>query len=1240
MQILMKFSHYATLLRLNKPIGILLLLWPTLIALWIASAGHPNISLVFIFVMGVILMRSAGCVINDIVDQKLDKKVSRTCTRPLVTGQVSTKEAVELYQLAADQGYADAQCNLGWCYMDGIGISVNKLLGKKYYQDAANQQDAIAQNNLGHYYENKGDRKRAAEYFESAARQGYPAAQQALQRLQVFLTTSSAIPATASVIANSAIGNASTVSASVPASVNSTVVPTAANASPVAVNTVASPLAINTIAAPVVVKVATIAAFTASGLNPQSQPTSQAATLNTNGVSASSVVVQQTAYTSTIPTQPPVPNISVVQPSEAVKTEYAEHNLDMSTSLLSTTAAQESVMVTTTKPDQTNTVDHEKAREDYINFQIKRIETTVPVAEQAKVFFEQGKKEEEKAEAEEKTRKILQFAPWPELNKKIAEGLYEIARKKGCQSAQESLYKCYEYEYNIYKKRIDTIINEENYGWARLMVGWMLWNGRLIQDVNGEIIINKEGERRDHKAAFEQFLKGEEALQKVVKVQSDNKVINECLVKELVNYQKRIIEIYTTGQLYGSEIFKKDELKTNKKIKESEERYAEKIRRNCDILAEKNRATQTAAQLNPATIQNVAPKPTAPKVATTLPPASMSTSSTVPVSTQTSVLGSNPQSLQLNVTSPPLILSTNGATVLPVVDKQTTPTPTILVQLPVSNIPVQPIATSITTSQQSLGSLTVLLPVVPQPLGISTTPIAVQPIVGCPKPPENGPFCSPENGPRLTKTDSGPVSGTTNALTVQSLRNLLIFGNNGTIEGRKREGLFDKQNKSIDEQAKSKILSYLSKNGHELGNAVSEGDCFFDSVDQGLAQVHIAIPSEYNGQFGHKKLRQICAKYAKNNKDHWLKEKILKDQSDYQNYLATIGYTAPEMEKMWREEHLFRGVPIWGNPHIDGRIICNVLNIKLHTIEIMKVENNVVFHHELTDDQSSKSVTEKEAGELYKGNRVIHLAVYQGSLHYVPLINQSFKAKNEGIPESTGVTVLPVVVQQTAFTPPTSLQSQTETPVNVQSSVVQTLEAVVKEYAQISAASSHSSSHSGSVLGQRVNPPFILSKTGPETGNHTKQKEEVRNTARKMSDDLDKLLSEYGRNKPGNPVKITIASFMKKILDSLLDGRPFENASTEKDNLRNQLAKESIDSLENLSKNYALEYGYLLALTDFSSKENVKASGTVSYIASFFSLSWVKDRSTPLYSNFNEMLKKSLESASKTEVAKPSFSSK
>ena len=93
----MKITHYMSLMRLNKPIGILLLLWPTLWSLWIAAKGMPRWDLLIIFSLGVVVMRSAGCVINDIADRKIDGKVKRTQDRPLATGAVSTREAVILF---------------------------------------------------------------------------------------------------------------------------------------------------------------------------------------------------------------------------------------------------------------------------------------------------------------------------------------------------------------------------------------------------------------------------------------------------------------------------------------------------------------------------------------------------------------------------------------------------------------------------------------------------------------------------------------------------------------------------------------------------------------------------------------------------------------------------------------------------------------------------------------------------------------------------------------------------------------------------------------------------------------------------------------------------------------------------------------------------------------------------------------------------------------------------------------
>ncbi|MDK2124205.1 4-hydroxybenzoate octaprenyltransferase [Chitinimonas sp. DQS-5] len=91
-----RLSLYEKLMRLDRPIGILLLLWPTLWGLWIAAAGVPAWLTLWIFIMGTVLMRSAGCVINDYADRDFDPHVERTKDRPLAARRVSTKEALLL----------------------------------------------------------------------------------------------------------------------------------------------------------------------------------------------------------------------------------------------------------------------------------------------------------------------------------------------------------------------------------------------------------------------------------------------------------------------------------------------------------------------------------------------------------------------------------------------------------------------------------------------------------------------------------------------------------------------------------------------------------------------------------------------------------------------------------------------------------------------------------------------------------------------------------------------------------------------------------------------------------------------------------------------------------------------------------------------------------------------------------------------------------------------------------------
>lgn len=101
-----KWALYARLMRIDKPIGTLLLLWPTLWGLWIASNGHPHPAVLIVFVLGTVLMRSAGCVVNDYADRDFDPHVERTRERPLASGKVTKKEALVLAAALALAAFA------------------------------------------------------------------------------------------------------------------------------------------------------------------------------------------------------------------------------------------------------------------------------------------------------------------------------------------------------------------------------------------------------------------------------------------------------------------------------------------------------------------------------------------------------------------------------------------------------------------------------------------------------------------------------------------------------------------------------------------------------------------------------------------------------------------------------------------------------------------------------------------------------------------------------------------------------------------------------------------------------------------------------------------------------------------------------------------------------------------------------------------------------------------------------
>jgi 4-hydroxybenzoate polyprenyltransferase len=96
-ELISQLRNYGKLMRIDKPIGIWLLLWPTLWALWLAGEGTPDQGLFVVFLLGVFIMRSAGCVLNDYVDRKIDPYVERTRTRPIASGRVAPTEALVLF---------------------------------------------------------------------------------------------------------------------------------------------------------------------------------------------------------------------------------------------------------------------------------------------------------------------------------------------------------------------------------------------------------------------------------------------------------------------------------------------------------------------------------------------------------------------------------------------------------------------------------------------------------------------------------------------------------------------------------------------------------------------------------------------------------------------------------------------------------------------------------------------------------------------------------------------------------------------------------------------------------------------------------------------------------------------------------------------------------------------------------------------------------------------------------------
>ncbi|HWW21747.1 MAG TPA: 4-hydroxybenzoate octaprenyltransferase [Steroidobacteraceae bacterium] len=131
-----RLADFGRLMRLDRPIGIWLLLWPELWALWIAAAGHPNLRLLSIFLCGTVLMRSAGCVINDLIDRNIDPHVKRTRSRPLAARVIGPYEALWLFGvLILSAGLLALQLNaftLRLAFV-GVGLTVTYPLLKRFF---------------------------------------------------------------------------------------------------------------------------------------------------------------------------------------------------------------------------------------------------------------------------------------------------------------------------------------------------------------------------------------------------------------------------------------------------------------------------------------------------------------------------------------------------------------------------------------------------------------------------------------------------------------------------------------------------------------------------------------------------------------------------------------------------------------------------------------------------------------------------------------------------------------------------------------------------------------------------------------------------------------------------------------------------------------------------------------------------------------------------------------------------
>ncbi|MCC2666842.1 MAG: putative OTU-like cysteine protease [Gammaproteobacteria bacterium] len=234
--------------------------------------------------------------------------------------------------------------------------------------------------------------------------------------------------------------------------------------------------------------------------------------------------------------------------------------------------------------------------------------------------------------------------------------------------------------------------------------------------------------------------------------------------------------------------------------------------------------------------------------------------------------------------------------------------------------------------------------------------------------------------------------------------NLTVFSAGSSLSSAKyldkdilspRKGLFN-DNIQKHQIAKSMLDKHLSAHSLKIGEAIDNGDCFFDAVAQTLFE---ANKKTFNGEsFTIASLRKICSEQAqrlenvneRRQGENWIQVAVDKDaQWGGQDY----GYYRQHISKPFSE---IRERGIWGRPLIEGKIFCQLLQIKLHIIQVSynQKKNEYTLYHQLITDKGPKAVDEKEA---YKeSGAILRIAVYEGSIHFVPLFSRQGAVQNAG----------------------------------------------------------------------------------------------------------------------------------------------------------------------------------------------------------------------------------------------------